>query len=63
VTPSTSSFSPARRTDAPGRCPIDLADHLAAPYDRRALRLVLDAPDPAHAQAPPCAFVAPVNGG
>ncbi len=64
VTPYTSSFLVGgTNVTLQSGCPIDLADHLAAPYDRRALRLVLNALDPAHAQPPPCTFVAPVNGG
>lgn len=64
VTPYTSSFlDGATNVTLQSGCPIDLADHLAAPYDRRALQLVLDALDPAHAHQPPCTFVAPVNGG
>jgi hypothetical protein len=44
-------------------CPLDLGDHLAIIYDRRALAFVENALDPAHPVAVPCTLVLPGNGG
>lgn len=44
-------------------CWVDYAEHLAVIYDHIALRYVLNALDPAHAQSPVCYYVAPGNGG
>jgi triacylglycerol esterase/lipase EstA (alpha/beta hydrolase family) len=66
VTPYTSAFlsGPAvTNVTVQNGCPIDFVDHVAIPYDRRALRYVLNALDPAHAVAPPCVPVAPGVGG
>ena len=66
VTPYTSAF-----LSGPGvtnirvqdGCPLDASDHLAIAFDRRALRDVLNALDPAHAVAAPCVVVLPGEGG
>ena len=42
---------------------IDLGDHLAIIYDRRALAFVENALDPAHPVAVPCSLVLPGEGG
>lgn len=70
VTPYDSAFlTPAaaghvvRNVLVQNGCPIDLSDHLAIPFDRRALTLVLNALDPSHPQALPCVPVAPLIGG
>ncbi len=66
VTPYTSAFlsgpSVTNVTVQDG-CPIDLVDHVAIPYDRRALGYVLNALDPAHAVPPPCDPALPGVGG
>lgn len=66
VTPYTSAF-----LTGPGvtditlqrQCPLDVSDHLAISFDANALRDVLDALDPADAQAPTCQPTLPINGG
>jgi triacylglycerol esterase/lipase EstA (alpha/beta hydrolase family) len=66
VTPYTSAFLTGANVNnvlLQTGCPIDLADHLAIIYDRRALALTLNALDPAHPVAVPCTLVLPVNGG
>jgi triacylglycerol esterase/lipase EstA (alpha/beta hydrolase family) len=66
VTPYTSAFlsgpgvTNVRVQDG---CGLDASDHLAIAFDRRALRDVLNALDPAHAVAPPCVLVLPGEGG
>jgi triacylglycerol esterase/lipase EstA (alpha/beta hydrolase family) len=63
VTPYTSAFlDGATNLTVQDGCPIDLSEHLGIPYDRRALRLVLNALDPSSAQRPLCLPVAPVAG-
>ncbi len=67
VTPYTSAFL------APGPnvhdvklqdgCPLDLGDHLAISYDRRALAFTMNALDPARPLPVPCTVVLPGNGG
>ena len=44
-------------------CSLDQGEHLSVVYDHIALRLMLNALDPATAQAPTCTPVAPVVGG
>ena len=44
-------------------CILDQVDHIAIPYDRRALGYVLNALDPARARTPPCVLVLPGIGG
>jgi triacylglycerol esterase/lipase EstA (alpha/beta hydrolase family) len=44
-------------------CPIDLGEHLAISYDRRALAYVLNALDPTDRVAVPCVPVVPLVGG
>jgi triacylglycerol esterase/lipase EstA (alpha/beta hydrolase family) len=66
VTPYTSAFLSGPNVNnvtLQNGCPIDLADHLAIIYDRRALALTMNALDPAHPVAVPCTPVLPVNGG
>jgi triacylglycerol esterase/lipase EstA (alpha/beta hydrolase family) len=67
VTPYTSAFLAAganvHNVRVQDRCPIDLGDHLAIIYDRRALALTMNALDPAHPVAVPCTVVVAGNGG
>ncbi len=66
VTPYTSAFlsGPAvTNIDLQQQCPLDASEHLATPFDHVALRDVLNALDPAHAQGPSCGPVLPVVGG
>jgi triacylglycerol lipase len=44
-------------------CPLDQGDHLSVVYDQIALRLMLNALDPATAQTPACVPIAPLVGG
>lgn len=44
-------------------CLINFADHLSPAFDRRALRFMLNALDPAHAKRAPCLLSLPVLGG
>lgn len=44
-------------------CPADTSEHLGSSFDAIALRDVLNALDPAHAQAPNCTLTLPANGG
>jgi triacylglycerol esterase/lipase EstA (alpha/beta hydrolase family) len=69
VTPYTNQFL----TAGPGAtvhnillqsvCPLDQGDHLSVVYDQSALRLMLNALDPAIGRAPACVPVAPIVGG
>jgi triacylglycerol esterase/lipase EstA (alpha/beta hydrolase family) len=69
VTPYTNQFL----TAGPGAtvhnillqdvCPLDQGEHLSVVYDQIALRLMLNALDPATAQVPACVPIAPVVGG
>lgn len=57
VTPVGSSFvNEAGVNDeyVQGECPFDTVDHADLPYDLVTVRMVLNALDPAHAQAPNC---------
>jgi hypothetical protein len=66
VTPYQSAFlSGANVTNitVQNGCFIDLGEHLAISYDRRALAYVINALDPAHPVAVPCVPVAPLVGG
>jgi pimeloyl-ACP methyl ester carboxylesterase len=60
VTPSTSGFLPAapnvKDITVQSVCPWDFANHIGMPFDPNALRLVLNALDPAHAKQS-CRFV------
>jgi hypothetical protein len=42
---------------------LDQSEHLATAFDHVALRDVLNALDPAHAQPPRCGLVLPIVGG
>ncbi|HEY3771360.1 MAG TPA: alpha/beta fold hydrolase [Solirubrobacteraceae bacterium] len=44
-------------------CPLDQGEHLSVVYDHIALREMLNALDPATAQAPVCSPVLPIQGG
>jgi pimeloyl-ACP methyl ester carboxylesterase len=44
-------------------CGLDFGEHLSAAYDEIALRLVLNALDPAHSVAPKCVLITPLVGG
>lgn len=44
-------------------CSLDHVDHIAITFDHIALRLALNALDPAHAVAPTCSTVLPLVGG
>lgn len=69
VTPYTNQFL----TAGPGAtvhnillqdvCALDQGDHLSVVYDHIALRLMLNALDPASARAPVCSPVLPIQGG
>ncbi len=66
VTPYTSAFlsgPDVTNIDLQQQCVLDASEHLATPFDHVALRDVLNALDPAHAQAPACGVVLPVVGG
>jgi triacylglycerol esterase/lipase EstA (alpha/beta hydrolase family) len=66
VTPYTSAFlsgSQVTNIELQRQCVLDASEHLATPFDHIALRDVLNALDPAHAQAPICGIVLPVVGG
>lgn len=66
VTPYQSAFLSGPEVtdiDLQAQCPLDGSEHLATPFDHVALRDVLNALDPAHAQAPVCGPVAPIVGG
>ena len=69
VTPDTQQFL----TAGPGAsvhnvvlqsvCPLDQGEHLSVVYDQIALRLMLNALDPATARTPACVPILPVAGG
>ncbi|HTU29747.1 MAG TPA: lipase, partial [Solirubrobacteraceae bacterium] len=69
VTPYTNQFL----TAGPGAtvhnillqnvCALDQGEHLSVVYDHIALRLMLNALDPATAQTPVCSPVLPIQGG
>ena len=66
VTPFTSAFLSGPNVQnilVQNGCEIDLVDHVAIPYDRRALTYVLNALDPANPRRVPCVPVAPLVGG
>jgi triacylglycerol esterase/lipase EstA (alpha/beta hydrolase family) len=66
VTPYTSAFLSGpgvTNITVQNGCILDQVDHIAIPYDRRALGYVLNALDPAHARTPPCVIVLPGIGG
>ncbi len=66
VTPYTSAFLTGPNVtniQLQSQCPLDFSEHLAISWDHIALRDVLNALDPAHARAPVCSFVAPLEGG
>jgi hypothetical protein len=66
VTPYTSAFlsgADVHNITLQDGCPIDLGDHLAIIYDRRALAFTENALDPAHPVPVPCTAVVPGNGG
>jgi triacylglycerol esterase/lipase EstA (alpha/beta hydrolase family) len=67
VTPYTSAFLASgpnvHKVTLQDGCPLDLGDHLAIIYDRRALAFVENALDPAHPVAVPCTLVLPGEGG
>ncbi|MET7331015.1 alpha/beta fold hydrolase [Nonomuraea sp. NPDC005650] len=66
VTPYASAFLDGPRvTDIvlQKQCPLNISDHLAIAYDARALHLVTNALDPAHATPVDCRLTLPVNGG
>jgi triacylglycerol esterase/lipase EstA (alpha/beta hydrolase family) len=66
VTPYTSAFlsgSNVQNITVQDGCPIDLGEHLAISYDRRALAYVLNALDPAQPVSVPCVPVLPLVGG
>ena len=55
VTPYTNSFlSGATNITLQSGCFVNFTEHLGIAYDRRALRLTLNALDPATARTPPC---------
>lgn len=63
VTPVGSSFiqeSGVRNMFVQSQCANDIVDHADLPYDRVTIQDVLNALDPAHAQAPNCALAFPV---
>ncbi|MDO8211881.1 triacylglycerol lipase [Conexibacter sp. CPCC 206217] len=64
VTPYTNSFlSGATNITLQSGCIVNFTEHLGIAYDRRALRLVLNALDPATARTPPCVPTLPGVGG
>jgi triacylglycerol esterase/lipase EstA (alpha/beta hydrolase family) len=66
VTPYTSAFLSGPNVTnitVQNGCILDQVDHIAIPYDRRALGYVLNALDPAHPRTPPCVVVLPGIGG
>jgi triacylglycerol esterase/lipase EstA (alpha/beta hydrolase family) len=44
-------------------CPLNLSEHLALSFDRRALAYVRNALDPAHPVSVPCVLTLPIAGG
>lgn len=64
VTPYTNAFlSGATNITLQSGCFINFTEHLGIAYDRRALRMVLNALDPSTARTPPCVPTTPINGG
>ncbi len=64
VTPYTNSFlSGATNITLQSGCILNLTEHLGVAYDRRALRLTLNALDPSTARSPPCVPTLPGVGG
>jgi triacylglycerol esterase/lipase EstA (alpha/beta hydrolase family) len=66
VTPYTSAFLSGPNVTnilLQNQCALDFSEHLSTSFDHIALRDVLNALDPAHARAPVCSFVAPLEGG
>jgi triacylglycerol esterase/lipase EstA (alpha/beta hydrolase family) len=66
VTPYTSAFLTGPNVTnilLQDQCPADVSEHLGISFDAVALGDVLNALDPAHAQAPNCALTLPINGG
>ena len=66
VTPYTSAFLAGPNVTnivLQNVCPLDQTDHIGIADDTVALHLVLNALDPAHAQAVPCVPVLPILGG
>jgi triacylglycerol esterase/lipase EstA (alpha/beta hydrolase family) len=64
VTPYTNSYlRGATNVNLQSGCILNFTDHLGVAYDRRALRMTLNALDPAHARTPACVLTAPGIGG
>lgn len=64
VTPYTNAFlSGATNITLQSGCLINFTEHLGIAYDRRALRMTLNALDPSTARTPPCVLTSPINGG
>jgi triacylglycerol esterase/lipase EstA (alpha/beta hydrolase family) len=66
VIPYTNAFlsgSNVKNITLQNGCILNLTEHLAIAYDRRALRYVLNALDPAHAKSAPCVVTLPAIGG
>lgn len=64
VTPYTNSYlRGATNINLQSGCPINFTDHLGVAYDRRALRITLNALDPANARTPWCVPTLPGVGG
>lgn len=64
VTPYTQSFlSGATNITLQSGCILNLTEHLGVAYDRRALRMTLNALDPSTARTPPCVPTLPGIGG
>lgn len=66
VTPYTSGFltgANVTNITLQNVCDKDYADHIAVAFDHIALRLVMNALDPAHPVAPTCSTVLPAIGG
>ena len=66
VTPYTSAFlagANVTNITVQDGCKLDLSDHLAISYDRRALAMVRNALDPEHPVRVPCRLVLPLVGG
>ena len=66
VTPYTNGFlsgSNVTNITVQDGCALDLGEHLAISYDRRALWYVLKALDPGYSASKPCTIVTPLVGG
>jgi triacylglycerol esterase/lipase EstA (alpha/beta hydrolase family) len=66
VTPYRSAFLSGprvRNITLQSGCGANRSEHLAVAFDRRALRHVVNALDPAHARRPPCVVTLPGIGG